>query len=349
MQPSEVAWKYLALARSVIPTGGGSTGKKPLIGSWKPYQHRLPLEGDVLRWAELKPTSWGMVAGPVSGITVIDCDTQDAAGIFTSHGLEPHITTPRGGCHFYFSAEDLASPRGSPVTRTLDGIDFEVRGEAHYCNFTGSTPNGQYETHQIALDGPSALYHLSDVGAELQRALKRIMGPAKIPKKIQAGPVCEGMRNVYLTSIAGKLRHIMTQEETKGVLMAVNLADCKPPLDWAEVSKICDSVRRYGCQREHVSIFPDSYVTALSRLKVSPSAHRVLVVILHKTVGFNKVKESIWRSQFEDATGIVGPNVSRAFRELAARNVIEVETNGKGREQGPSTFAVLDPDLWVMS
>jgi hypothetical protein len=93
-------------------------------------------------------------------------------------------------------------------------------------------------------------------------------------------------------------------------------------------------------------MIPDSYMAALSRLKVTPSAHRVLLVAMQKTVGFGKVSDTISRSQFESATGILGPNVSRAIAELRDANIIEVVTNGKGRQQGPSTFAVLHPDNW---
>ena len=129
--------------------------------------------------------------------------------------------------------------------------------------------------------------------------------------------------------------------------MAVNSTDCRPPLDWEEVGKIADSVRRYGYQGERTMQIPDAHLIALSRLNgVSFSAYRVLFELIRQTLGFGQVKATIWRGNLETATGILGPNVSRAIAELRAKNIIEVETNGKGRNQGPSTFAVLHPDQW---
>jgi len=336
-----IPWKYLTLGRSIIPTGKGPKGKRPHLPSWAPYQHRLPLEDDVLRWAEqFSPSSWGMVAGPVSGITVVDCDTSQAAEIFTSRGLEPHISTPRGGSHFYL-AEDL--PTG---IRTIDGIRFEVRGAGAYCNFTGSTPSGTYTTHQIALDGPEALWHLSDVGAGLERVLRGITGPRKATGKarIPPGPVYEGHRHTFLMSVAGAIRNLTTEQEGRDALMTLNNVRCRPPLDFEEVMAIADSAARYGYREEHVTVISDTFMQALSRVRVSPAAYRVLMALTHKTIGYGKVNDTISRSQLEAATGLLGPNVSRAVAELRAANIIEVET----KYRGPSTYAVLHPGQWAV-
>jgi phage replication O-like protein O len=285
-----------------------------------------------------------MVGGPVSGITVIDTDTPEASGIFTSFGLEPHVSTPRGGAHFYFSD---SLPTG---IRTIDGIKFEVRGAGTYANFSGYTQYGQYQTHQIALEGPEALWHLSDVGKEVQRVLRGIKGAPK-PTKMAAppsGPVYEGQRHIYLVSAAGSIRHLVTQQEGRDILMALNNVRCKPPLDFEEVMQIADSAARYGYREEHVTVISDTFMEALSRVKVTPSAHCVLLALTHKTLGYGKTKDTISRTQLEEATGLLGPNVSRAVAELRDKGIIEVVTNGRGRYQSASTYGVLHPSQWAV-
>ena len=107
----------------------------------------------------------------------------------------------------------------------------------------------------------------------------------KIPKE---GPITEGHRNVYLTRMAGSIRHVVTREDGREILMGINNSKCSPPLDFEEVMKIAGSVARYGYRKEPHAAIPISYLDAMSRLQVSPSAHRVLLAIIRKTVGWTE-------------------------------------------------------------
>ncbi len=73
----DTALKLLGSAgMPVFPVG---RDKKPLI-AWKPYQNRLPTEEEVKAWWNQHPyANIGMATGHLSGIVVIDCDSEDAA------------------------------------------------------------------------------------------------------------------------------------------------------------------------------------------------------------------------------------------------------------------------------
>lgn len=69
-----IAYKYHALGRCVIPSGGGAGGKSALV-RWKEYQTTVPTDEDIERWnSELKLEIWAMLTGKVSGVFVVDAD-----------------------------------------------------------------------------------------------------------------------------------------------------------------------------------------------------------------------------------------------------------------------------------
>jgi hypothetical protein len=124
----------------VIPSGGGESGKAPLI-PWTEYQKRLPTLDELQAWEnKYHPHLWGIVTGAVSGIFVIDCDTETAAQIFIADGLKPRVKTPHGGYHFYFKHP------GFPI-KTVAGIlpGVDCRGEGGFVNFVGTVEDKEYD------------------------------------------------------------------------------------------------------------------------------------------------------------------------------------------------------------
>jgi len=66
--------------------------KKPAIKSWKPFQERLATADELFDWFD-GDNNIGVVTGKISGIAVIDCDSEEAAQMVaekTSNAL---------GCH----------------------------------------------------------------------------------------------------------------------------------------------------------------------------------------------------------------------------------------------------------
>lgn len=138
----DAALEYLGAGYSVIPCG---TDKKPLV-SWKEYQQRRPDRGEVLEWWANHPKgNVGIITGRVSGLCVIDVDTD--AG---KKNLEPFIPdsltmpislTPRGGMHMFFKMPDENIGNNAGL---IPGCDF--RGEGGYVVAPPST-NGNAKAY----------------------------------------------------------------------------------------------------------------------------------------------------------------------------------------------------------
>lgn len=136
----ETVLKYHKLGFSMIPSGGGPSGKAPLI-AWTEYQKRLPTIEELNEWEnKYHPKLWGLVTGAISGVFVIDCDTPEAAAYLESTGLKPQVRTPRGGAHFYFIHPGFPI---KTVTAILPGID--CRGDGGFVNLLGERPDGGYK------------------------------------------------------------------------------------------------------------------------------------------------------------------------------------------------------------
>jgi hypothetical protein len=126
---------------SVIPVGDD---KRPLI-QWKEFQDRRATEAELLEWWTTWPgANIGIVTGKISGITVIDFDSEEAVAKIEERlpdsFLCPIARTPRGGRHYYFPYE----PELKTCTGILPGVD--IRNDGGYVVAPPSmTPRGVYE------------------------------------------------------------------------------------------------------------------------------------------------------------------------------------------------------------
>lgn len=97
------ALKYLDLGYSVIPIKPGD--KRPLI-KWEAYQKRKASSDEVRAWWKKNPNAnIGIVTGNISGIDVVDCDSDkgvDALNEFLSDSLRVPISKTPKGYHYYF-------------------------------------------------------------------------------------------------------------------------------------------------------------------------------------------------------------------------------------------------------
>ena len=239
---------------SVIPSGGGEDGKRPLIKSWKPYQTKLPADATIDYWkSQLKPQLWGIVTGKHSGIVVVDVDSPEAMSILENEGLKPHIRTPRGGAHYYFQHP------GHPVI-TKAGIlpACDIRGDGGFINALGKNPvtDGEY-TIEI-LPTRDKLYPWTRMP---ERILDAMQSSSTASRELSAtglgAPILDGQRNCQLTSLAGLMRGVgMTEPEILPALLKANLDRCQPSLDDGEVQRIVTSICRY--QPNDIEPFTDT-------------------------------------------------------------------------------------------
>ena len=121
----EAALKYQQAGFSVIPV---KPNKKPHI-KWEPYQKERATEKQISQWWQQWPESNpAIVTGEISGVDVIDVDTEagwKALNEFLSDSLiTPISRTPAGGYHVYFKHR-----RGlSNGVRIIEGCDLRTTG-----------------------------------------------------------------------------------------------------------------------------------------------------------------------------------------------------------------------------
>jgi hypothetical protein len=123
------ALNYLHRGFSVIPVG---KIKKPFV-KWEEFQKRRATDDEVKSWWSRWPdANIGIVTGAISGLSVIDIDSEAAADTLSSilpDTIEtPICSTPRGGKHLYFEYNELL-----PTTSNLGNIKgLDSRGDGGY-------------------------------------------------------------------------------------------------------------------------------------------------------------------------------------------------------------------------
>jgi hypothetical protein len=113
---------------SVIPV---KPDKKPHI-KWEPYQKQRATSDEIKSWWTRWPNAMiGVATGSISGVAVIDIDTQEGREAITRYIpdslLTPTSKTPKGGQHLYFRSPDKPISNNA---RVVPGCDF--RGEGGY-------------------------------------------------------------------------------------------------------------------------------------------------------------------------------------------------------------------------
>jgi hypothetical protein len=123
------ASEYVARGWSVLPLRG-----KVSTIPWQEFQTRRPSPLELSSWfleTSQPPTGIGIVAGRVSRLVVVDCDTQADATFWNSHypASSLIVETGGGGSHFYY-----ASPVDVTVRNRVKvlGRCIDIRGDGGY-------------------------------------------------------------------------------------------------------------------------------------------------------------------------------------------------------------------------
>ena len=89
----EYALAYLSNDWSIIPLA--HRDKLP-PKSWKPYQSTRATETEARAWFDDGRANIGIVTGPISDLTVLDCDSDLACALASSLGLPPTWSVKTG-------------------------------------------------------------------------------------------------------------------------------------------------------------------------------------------------------------------------------------------------------------
>jgi putative DNA primase/helicase len=136
----ESALKYASLGFSVIPLI--PRGKKPAIKSWAEYQSRFATDEELKKWfGNGSKKNIGIVTGNISGIDVLDLDSQEAIQYAKEHKFPITSSVKTGkGFHCYYKHKD--GVRNFQKRDDLPGID--LRGDGGYVVAPPSIhPSGQ--------------------------------------------------------------------------------------------------------------------------------------------------------------------------------------------------------------
>jgi len=111
---------------SIIPV---SKTKKPII-KWEEFQKRIATEEEIKQWWDKSPdANIGIVTGIISGIAVVDIDTEEGKEAIQKYIPDslviPTVKTPRGGQHLYFKCLDAKLNNNS---RVIAGCDLRANG-----------------------------------------------------------------------------------------------------------------------------------------------------------------------------------------------------------------------------
>ncbi len=189
----------------------------------------------------------GICAGKESGLVVLDVDPSHGGDASVQRLNVPQtleVTTGSGGRHFYF-----AYPKGGEVKNSVGkvGAGLDVRSDGGYVvappslHLTGNEYRWRVDPRALVPAAcPDWLLKQTSSGPEQRKTHTRgDMGA-------DDGPIREGKRNQTLASIAGAMRRQGCDAETIGeTLISVNRRRCQPPLEYAELKKIAESISRY--------------------------------------------------------------------------------------------------------
>lgn len=204
-------------------------------------------------WTTRPSSNIGIATGKPSGIVVLDIDGAEGYQFLESRGYEipETLTVITGkGKQYYFKAPEAEMNNRASMGGKETKVDF--RGDGGYVVAPPSIhPSGAvYEFEDWDTEVADCPQWLIDLHKEVNKST----GSSVAEEVMNGAPIADGARNATLTSVAGRLRQ---QGEGFNFILnyirGINLSQCEPPLEDAELHKISESVCRYEPQTLTVS------------------------------------------------------------------------------------------------
>jgi len=234
------ALKFLKAGKPAFPVMRET--KKP-YEKWKEFQNRLPTEDEITAWWNQYPdANIGMATGHLSGLVVIDCDSEGAANRFIEEYPEAkdtrQVQTGRGK-HFYFINE----PGITNDAGKLLGSGIDVRGEGGY---VVAPPSVHANGRPYEWLNKNTFSRLPDKLKEILVSRFKDGRPTNGLAQSVGEKIADHQRNVTLTSLGGTMRRRgMSESAILAALREENATKCDPPLEDYEVRSIAESVAKY--------------------------------------------------------------------------------------------------------
>lgn len=252
----EYALRYRRRGFSVIPC---KKDKKPYI-KWEPYQLQKPSEEEIKKWWSDNPNAnIAIICGHVSGVDVLDLDSQEAFDTVNDFYLSdtfetPTVKTPKGR-HLYFKHR----PGLTNAVRAIKGTDIRTNGgyviappsvngsSTPYYWFDGLNPK------KIEFsEWPDELFAtLQAVGAVQSRP--QLKQPEREPEP-QGDLFTKGRRDNDIYHIANVLTKGNCEESFKETVLKILAANCDPPFPSEEIpSKIKSALSRQSKRERNMA------------------------------------------------------------------------------------------------
>jgi hypothetical protein len=237
---------YLGYEWSVMPVEPG--GKKPLV-DWKSYQEERCAESDLSAWWDKWPkANVGIITGKISGVTVVDIDTDKGKATIAPYIKDlktPTAKTQKGGMHLYFQYV----PGLTNSVRRLDGIDLRNDG-----GFVVAPPSrGMWGNYEWVKGLELGIVTPAPMPPALVEAFKN---PAKqeaqpTQRVVDAAAFDQGKRNDTLFHYALSLARggHTTEDGLLSMLGPLNKL-CQPPLPHGDLLTIVRSALRHDFKKD---------------------------------------------------------------------------------------------------
>ena len=251
----------LSLLRKGKPVFPVDQTKKPLV-AWKQYQDQVPTRQEVTScWTQWPEANIGMATGRLSGLMVVDCDSEEAAKRFIESYPEARRTlqaqTGRGA-HFYFCFEDgITNDAGK-----LLGPGIDIRGQGGFVIVPPSIhANGkayQWLNRNEPLPLPSKL---REILVTRSKTAPPSNGENGYRERFNTAEMWEGVpegeRDNKLFRYACSLRSLNTPRDVAEELVLKAASRCEPPFPEREaLEKISNAYKRYQPRESKVESEP---------------------------------------------------------------------------------------------
>lgn len=229
----ELACMYLDEGFSIIPLQ--PRNKHPPEGfRWKEYQSRRPTEEEIYQWfGDGEEHNIGIVTGAVSGLCVVDLDSESAVEFSKLHGFPrtPMVKTGKGYHLYYNYTEGVRN-----FQNRHDLPDIDLRGDGGYV----VAPPSVHESGKQYLFPEG--YSLFDLPlADLPEILLSLQEQKPPPSDLVKG-VSKGSRNDSLARLCGSwIRHGLSLVECVENARIWNARNA-PPLTDGEIERTIKSI-----------------------------------------------------------------------------------------------------------
>jgi Bifunctional DNA primase/polymerase, N-terminal/Primase C terminal 1 (PriCT-1) len=207
---------------------------------------------ELFQRARHRSTGYGIACGRVSGIVVVDVDSEEGLAEARDLGIASSYVVKSGkphGRHLYYRVEDGPAIKGGNF-----GEHLRLQACGQYVCAPGSLHDSG-RRYELVKDGeippaPPWLLKVCENDPPPQGSGPKVRGRGPTSIDLAGPTIPEGERDDALASAAGRLHDgSRSLEELAADLDEINQSRCTPPVPWKDILRISRSIhRRQPCR-----------------------------------------------------------------------------------------------------